>query len=191
MIEQMWRSILASDEMGEALVASQEVDDVVALMIESKVDPQKFAGNLAALITKGMPTMGDMLCGGGPALPTTPSVNQYVSLFNRPLRTPLWFLAGFPDVLAWLNDKQRAFLNPSADEDEATTALAELYGFDLNSSDDLSEDDVWNPEGSLRACYYRNLVHNYVAQTGRKLEVAAVGRVQLAMHVLLFWICSR
>ncbi len=65
MIEQMWRSILAPDEMGEPLVASHEVDDVVALMIEYKIDPQKFAGNLAALITNGMPSLGDVLGGGG------------------------------------------------------------------------------------------------------------------------------
>ena len=36
MIEQVWRNVLAFDEMGEALVASHEVDEVVALMIEGR-----------------------------------------------------------------------------------------------------------------------------------------------------------
>lgn len=172
MIEQLWRNVLATDEMGETFVASHEVDDVVSLMVENKIDLQKFGGNLSALITRGMPTMASLFGGENAALPTTPSVEQYISLVNRPLQSPLWFLAGFPDVIAWLNEKQKSFLGRSFDEDEAATAIAELYGFDLDSPDDLSEEDVENPDGSLRACYYRNLVRNYVAQTGQKLEVA-------------------
>jgi len=172
MIEQLWRNVLAADEMGETLVSSHEVDDVVSLMVENKIDLQKFGGNLSALICRGMPTMASLFGGETPALPTTPSVDQYISIVNRPLQSPLWLLAGFPDVIAWLNDKQKSFLGPSVDEDEAATAIAELYGFDLNASDDFTEDDVENPDGSLRACYYGNLVRNYVAQTGRKLEVA-------------------
>jgi len=172
MIEQVWRNMLASDEMGETLVASHEVDDVLALMLESKIDPQKFAGNLNALIARGVPTMAYLFDADSPALPTTPSVNQYVSVVNRPLRSPLWLLAGFPDVLAWLNDKQKASLNPSVDEEEAANAIAGLFGFDVESSEDMIEGHIGNPDGSLRACYYCSLVRNYIAQTGRSLEVA-------------------
>ncbi len=171
MIEQLWRNVLAAYEMGETLVASNEVDDVVSLMVENKIDIQKFGGNLSALISRGMPTMASLFGGETPALPTTPSIDQYISIVNRPL-SPLWLLAGFPDVITWLNEKQKSFLGPSVDENESATAIAELYGFDLDAPDNLSEDDVENPDGSLRACYYRNLVRNYVAQTGQKLEVA-------------------
>jgi hypothetical protein len=174
MIEQMWSDMLAFDEMGETLVALHEIDEVVALMIEAKIDPQKFAGNLATLITRGMPTTADLFGAYSPALPTTPSVKQYVSLVNRPLRSPLWLLAGFPDVLAWLNDKQKASLNPSIDQDEAAKVISELFGFDVDSSQYMSEGDIENPDGSLRACYYSNLVRNYIAQTGQSLEVAVV-----------------
>jgi hypothetical protein len=172
MIKQVWRNMLADDEMGEAIVASHDVDDVVSLMVECKIDPQKFGGNLSALITRGMATMASLFGSDKPALPTMPSVDQYVSVVNRPLKSPLWLLAGFPDVLAWLNEKQKAFLNTSVDEDEAANAIAELYGLDVNSTQDLSESDLENPDGSLRVCYYRNLIRNYVAQTGKKLEVA-------------------
>ena len=171
MIEQLWRNVLAADEMEETLVPSHELDVVVSLMVENKIDLQKFGGNLSALISRGMPTMASLFGGDTPALPTTPSVDQYISILNRP-QSPLWLLAGFPDVIAWLNEKQKSFLGPSVDEDEAASAIAELYGFDLDASDDFSENDVKNPDGSLRACYYCNLVRNYVAQTGQKLEVA-------------------
>ncbi|KKM23610.1 hypothetical protein LCGC14_1613490, partial [marine sediment metagenome] len=122
--------------------------------------------------TQGMPMMADLFGGQKASLPTTPSVSQYVSIANRPVRAPLWLLAGFPDVLAWLNEKQKTFLGPSVDEDEAATAIGELYGFDMDSSPDISEHEMENPDGSLRACYYCNLVRNYVQQTGRSLEVA-------------------
>jgi len=171
MIEQLWRNVLATDEIGETLVSSHEVDDVVSLMVENKIDLQKFGGNLSALISRDMPTMASLFGDENPALPTTPSVNQYISIVNRP-QSPLWLLAGFPDVIAWLNEKQKSFLGPSVDEDEAATAIAELYGFDLDAPDDFSEDNVKNPDGSLCARYYRNLVRNYVAQTGQRLEVA-------------------
>jgi hypothetical protein len=36
----------------------------------------------------------------------------------------------------------------------------------------MSERDIENPDGSRRACYNFNLVGNYIAQTGRSLEVA-------------------
>ncbi|MDO9559855.1 MAG: hypothetical protein Q7I89_09265 [Syntrophales bacterium] len=171
-IEQVWHNMLAADELEETLVTSHEVDDVVSLMVEFKIDPQKFGGNLCALMTRGMPTMADLFGREKPSLPTTPSVNQYVSIVNRPIRAPLWLLAGFPDVLAWLNDKQEASLNPSVDQEEAANAIAELFGFDVDSSEDMSKSDIKNPDGSLRACYYFNLVRNYIVQTGRSLEVA-------------------
>lgn len=82
MIEQVWRNMLASDEMGEALVASHEVDDVVSLMIEAKIDPQKFIGNLSVLIAQGIPTMADLFGEQKPPLPTTPSVSQYISIME-------------------------------------------------------------------------------------------------------------
>jgi hypothetical protein len=54
----------------------------------------------------------------------------------------------------------------------SSSAIAELFGFDVDSSEDMSERDIENPDGSLRACYNFNLVRNYIAQTGRSLEVA-------------------
>jgi hypothetical protein len=170
MIEQIWRNMLDADELGETLVASHEVDDVVSLMVEFKIDPQKFAGNLSVLITQGMPTMADLFGGQMSSLPAIPSVNKYISIINRPVRAPLWLLAGFPDVLAWLNEKQKTFLVSSVDEDEA--AIAGLYGFDMDASQDMSEKEIENPDGSLRACYYCNLIRNYIQQTERNLEVA-------------------
>ena len=54
----------------------------------------------------------------------------------------------------------------------SSSAIAELFGFDVDSFEDMIERDIENPDGSLRACYNFNLVRNYIAQTGRSLEVA-------------------
>jgi hypothetical protein len=172
MIEQIWRNILASEEMGEMLVASHEVDDVVSLMIEAKIDPQKFGGNLSVLITQGMPTTAYLFGGQNLSPPTTASIHQFISIVDRPIRMPLWLLAGFPDVLAWLNEQQEALQYPSVDENKAEATIAELYGFDVDSSRNVSNSEIENPDGGLRVRYYRNLVWNYVQQTGRNLETA-------------------
>lgn len=172
MIEQLWRNVLAIDDMGETLVPSHELDDVVSILLENKIDLQKFGGNLYALISRGMPTIASLFGEENSALPTTPSVNKYISIVNRPVQSTLWLLAGFPDVIAWLNKKQKSFLSQYADMDEAAKAIPELYGFDLDAPDDFCEDNVKNPDGNLRAFCYRNLVRNYITQTGRRLEVA-------------------
>jgi len=171
MIEQMWRNLLASDDFEEALVARDEVDDVVALMVESRIDPQKFGGNLHALLTRGMPPMADMF-GEGSSLPTTASISRFTSVINRPPSAPIWLLAGFPDVLHWFNEKQRELLDPSVDEDERTRAIEEIFGIDLDSLQGIDEDQFEDADGNLRTPYYRNLVSNYLRKTGRPLEVA-------------------
>jgi hypothetical protein len=153
MIEKLWRNLLTEDELGNTIVASCEFDDLVCLMVECEIDPQKFIGNLSALTSRGMPDLFDL---DKPPLPRTPSVDQYISLVNRPPGSPLWLLAGFPDINAWIEE----------------TPTSELFDFDDDALQDLSESDLRNPDGSFRVFLHRNLILNYVAKTGKKLEVA-------------------
>ena len=53
MIEQLWQNLLASDDLEEPLVGPDDVDDVVALMVESRIDPQKFAPVRPPLLLRG------------------------------------------------------------------------------------------------------------------------------------------
>ena len=80
MIEKMWRDMLAGDELGQALVHPDDLDDVVALMVETKIDPAKFSGNLWALLTDGgrRLTAHDLLCGRGTEPPSYHSIGQEV-----------------------------------------------------------------------------------------------------------------
>ncbi len=171
MIEQMWRNLLDSDDLERPLVVPDEIDDVVSLMVESRIDPQKFTGNLHALLRGGMPSMVDLSGAGGDPLPTTPSISKFISVINRPVQAPLWLLAGFPDVLYWFNEKQREFLDPSVYEDERTKATAQLFGMDLDCPTDTDKNWFEDGDGNLRTRHYRNLVSNYVRETGKSLEV--------------------
>lgn len=50
MIEQIWKDQLSDGPFGQPLVAPEELEDVVKLMISSRINPQKFTGNLIALV---------------------------------------------------------------------------------------------------------------------------------------------
>ncbi|MBI3010281.1 MAG: hypothetical protein HYY57_04790, partial [Candidatus Omnitrophica bacterium] len=168
MIEQIWRDLLAPDDLEESFVARNEIDDVISLMIESRINPRKYGGNLRALLTGGMPD----LFGGGDPLPTTPSIGKYMLVAERPLYTPLWLLAGFPDVLVWFNEKMDLVFDPSVDEKEARRSYARLFGMGLDSPQGSNENEFKNVDGTLHVRYYRNLIANYVKETNKSLETA-------------------
>ena len=170
MVDEIWRDLLFStNKLGETLVASHEIDDVISLMIEYKIDPQKFVGNLYALYRQGMPSIFNE---DGSSLPTTSSISQYERVIDRP-STPLWFIASFPDVLAWVGeqdaDLRRALRRAPATQDLFITAFAKLYGLNENSPD-MSE--LENPDGTPHIRFYQNIISSYVSQTGSNLEVA-------------------
>lgn len=171
MIEQIWHDLLAPDDLEESFVARDEIDDVISLMTESRINPRKYGGNLRVLLTGGMPSTEDLF-GGVDPLPTTPSIGKFMSVANRPLYTPLWLLAGFPDVLAWFNEKMDLVLGPSIDEEEARRSYARLFGMGLDSPQSSNENEFKNVDGTLHVRYYRNLIANYVKETNKSLEVA-------------------
>ena len=166
-MEEAWRNLLGSDDFGKSLVTPDEIDNVVSLFIESKIDPEKFSGNLHALLTEGMPS----IFGKKNSLPMTPSIKKIISPIDRPFKVPLWFLAGFPDVLDWSRKIQNEILNSSVDEDEKTKARTELFGIDLDCPKGADEKYYTDSDGYMRTRYYRNLVYNYIKETGKPLEV--------------------
>lgn len=187
MIEEMWRDLLGSGGAGDPVVASHEVEDVIALMIEARIDPQKFAGNLLALASGRRQLGVDVFREEEAALPTTPSVSQYISRMDRPPLMPVWVLAGFPDVIAWVNETHRASRGSSPSCGEEPVSMDTLFGIDLEA-EDLREEDYRNPDGSLRAQCYRNLIRSYLERTGHALEAAvedgSAGDVYLGRNLL-------
>jgi len=174
-VDQMWHTLLASDDLKWIQVAQDEVDDVVSLMIESRIDVGKFSGNLEVLLTGGHRAMEEMYLatsGGGAPLPSTPSISKFARTIDRPPGLPLWFLAGFPDVFAWFEDEQLALFNPSVDEEARVEATAKLLGLDFDASQNSDAPDFHNDDGTLHSRYCRNIVANYIRKTGEPLEAA-------------------
>ena len=153
-------------------MASDEVDDVVTLMVESRIDPQKFAGNLRALLIGEIPSMAHRFQTGEELLPTTPSIVNYVSVLDRPPKAPLCLLAGFSDVFEWYRQKRIEMENARLDEEKIIGTMSTLAGVDYEDSTGKDESYYRNAKGQLRARYYRNLASNYQSETDKPFEVS-------------------
>jgi hypothetical protein len=173
--ELMWKDLLSSNDPEMVFVQKDEINEVTALFIESKIDPEKFSGNVVALLAERMPS-GDKTqpCGSESPLPATPSIEKFLFLINRPPLVPLWFIAGFPDVFAWFGDRETELLASSPDNWEPV--FTELLGMSLTSLEDPDdqgfEEEYSNADGKLKARYWRNLVTKYITESGKPLETA-------------------
>lgn len=87
----------------------------------------------------------------------TPSALKLTSPLDRPFKCPLWFVAGYPDVLLWLmNYEGKA-------TDEKLLELAKMLGFKKET--DVEEwSHMWENKDSIR-----NLIMHY-ERRGYKLE---------------------
>ena len=185
-IDQMWHTLLAPDDLKYILVSRDEIDDIVSLMVESRIDTAKFSGNLEVLLTGGHRAIEEMYpaaSGGRTPLPSTLSISKFAQFIDRPLGLPLWFLAGFPDVAVWAGDKQGASFNSSVDEKERIEITAMLLGVDLNASQNSDDMNFNNDEGTLRSRYLRNFITNYIRKTGKSLEVAVQEGVEDGLYL--------
>ncbi len=170
----LWHELLASAMEDDSIVESRNVGAVVALLAETRVDPEKFRINLDALLRRGMPSIqqfyGVEVEGSGDV---TPSLERYISPLNRPRGMPIWMLAAFPDVAQWLSDELKALWDSGLDEEQVGATLARLYGIDEGLIKGGLEEDFADAHGRLQPRYYRNLVLSYLRQPDRALETAS------------------
>jgi len=172
---QVWVNLLDSSELEEPMVSPDDLEDAVSLMIDARIDPSKFAGNLCALVSGGTGIMSPKDLFFGPEKTSQPQPTQSMTdefIFGRPLGTPLWMLAAFPDVVNWLNSRMAALHRTSDNESDETAKVLSLWGIDLRGSGDLDEDSFKNSAGQVKAKYFRNLIHNYATDAGKTLETA-------------------
>ena len=151
MIDEIWIDIFSDGD----LVASEELKDVVSLMIEKRIDIIKFSGNLMQLITSTHMAPYDYL--DGRTIPTTKTIEYFTLRTNRPPNVSLWFISAFPDVLKW-------FLELSWDESEKLLGIT-------NNENEKSTD---NKKGELGIKYLQNLVSSYQNITNNILETAVI-----------------
>jgi len=168
------KDLLDPSGFKEPMVSQDDLEDVVSLMIDNKIDPSKFAGNLRALLSGGTGILSfeDAFF---PEKTWRPSPTQSMTrefIFGRPTGTPLWMLAAFPDVVNWLNDKMIDFHRTSNDECDEDAKFLLLFGIELKSAGDLDESAFENKEGQMQAKYFRNLIDNFAKDTGKTFETS-------------------
>ena len=169
-VEDPWIDLLTDDEDFGPLVSPEEVEDVVALIVDRRIDIQRFIANLHALLTQGrsssLSSAFSDVSDPGPALPTTDSIHHFTAPLDRPFDTPLWVLAAFPDVIEWYDEKLKEMAASSLSEDEMFTRVAALYGVDAEADKDIPE--------NCPIEYRRVLIDSYQSQTGKTLETRVV-----------------
>ena len=181
----IWHKLLAPDNQTFEIVLSEELDDVISILVDAQIDPKTFGGNLCELLSEGLPSFSSIFDLEQRSLPTSPSVKKYTSVINRPVAVPLWFIAAFPDVLHWLNESQAKIHRCASSEDTSVKEFDELLGLNMNQADDVDISQYQNRKGQLRSQYYRNLVHNYLKRTGARLEVAVVPGSETDMYTAM------
>ena len=169
----MWEGLLSPLDDNIMVVHEDDLQNVVEIMVESRIDTQKFFGNLCAFLNSGKSSNVEVPKGWTVPPPTTPSVKHFnwtPSLYTPGPSGPLWMIAGFPDVLHWLKQK----LLSAPDPQDAEEICARVFG----PSSDNNQQPETNNDGTLRARCYRNLIANYQRETGKTLETAVDGEAE-------------
>jgi len=183
MIRQIWKDTLSQDCQGQRLASPDQLDEVVDLMVSSKIDPKRFAGNLIVLIEQGTPVSPHPKI-EGQRFPPTPSVHVLAPVFLRPRDMPLWFLAGFPDVVRWYCQAMADIGATCTSEDDAGRSATRLLGIFPASDHNSGHADFLDSQGCLRVRYCCNLIENYKKETSRPLETA-FGEESVADNIYL------
>jgi len=173
MIQKIWKDLFDSFDAEKLSIASKEgIEQIIDMLIADKIDPQIFLSNLEALLRGGMPSVKDLFLGTEEKPKTSKSISSFTFVANRPMGTPLWFLAGYPDVMNWFKDQQKKYIKShNRDYDGWETETAKLYGLDIEDKN-VDENQIVDSEGRLRPKYHKNLVKQYKNATGKKLEVS-------------------
>ena len=173
MIQKIWKDLFDSFDAEKLSIASKEgIEQIIDMLIADKIDPQIFLSNLEALLRGGMPSVKDFFLGTEEKPKTSKSISSFTFVANRPMGTPLWFLAGYPDVMNWFKDQQKKYIKShNRDYDGWETETAKLYGLDIEDKN-VDENQIVDSEGRLRPKYHKNLVKHYKNATGKKLEVS-------------------
>ena len=159
------RSILS---IGSANEAKEIIED---FLIPDKIDPLRFRCNCEALLLRGMPSGATELLGLKKSHEPTQSVSEFTSVLDRPSFVPLWFIAGYPDVLLWHKNELREYkITHGRDEDGLDVFNAKLFGIDLTDPDLERMDEFVDGKGNPSPKSLRNLVRSYKERTGKELE---------------------
>lgn len=174
MIQKLWKDLFDSSEAeGLSIASKEDVEQIIDMLIADKIDPQIFISNLEASLRGGMPSFNDFFrVGEKKEYKPTESVSRFTRIIDRPLGAPLWFLAGYRDVMLWVNEQQEKYLKShNRDYDGWEIEMTKLLGIDIEDKN-VDENQITNSEGKLRPKYHKNLVRHYKDAMDKKLEVS-------------------
>jgi len=178
MIKKIWKDLFHSSEAeGLSIASKEDIEEITDMLIADKIDPQIYISNLEALLLGHIPSFFEYAVSGGRLKPeerakTSKSISFFTFVANRGSGAPLWFLAGYPDVMHWFNEQEKKYIKShNRDYDGWETEMAKLFGLDIEDKN-VDENQIMDSEGKLRPKYHKNLVKHYKDATGKKLEVS-------------------
>lgn len=156
MMEDVWKDNLSDKFMwGGSLACPEEIAEAIDLFVSCEIDPQRFAANCVALFKEDGVVSQEVLEEAA-RLPRTPSIGILAPQSKPQPKLPIWFMAGFPDVVVWF---QRKIM---ATEGQYT----EITALCMDRSHSVA-----------RFC--RSLVEKYQAETKEPLETAFPNELNL------------
>jgi hypothetical protein len=167
-IQKIWEDLLGKESLA---IAPEEVKEIIdTLFIPDKIHPETFIANYKALSHDFSAT--EILLGIEKKNQPTPSLSHFTHVANRPPAFPLWFIAAYPDVLLWFDNKGKEYIETHGrDYDGQGMLLLNLLGIDPTTPN-LEESDILDGEGKSRPNILKNLVKSYKDATGKELETA-------------------
>ena len=136
------------------------------MLLEDGVDYAKFMQNLDYVARGGGLSRNEFYFGRDEHQDVTPTARELADPLKRPPAYPLWFVAGYPDVVRWL---ERLWTKAMTTDDDAEGQKV-YEAMALSLGQDFSAEEMTDDEGILDHHYLRALVRAYRTVCGRRLE---------------------
>ncbi|MDD5689758.1 MAG: zinc ribbon domain-containing protein [Caldisericia bacterium] len=176
MIKEIWNNLFNSCESaGFSIAPKEDIEDIISMFIEDRIDPGFFVNNLEALLlNKDMSSFEYIISFNREKPETSKSLSPFITMGRRLIGAPLWFLAAYPDVMLWLSEQKYQYIKlHNRDYDGWDKEMLKIFGIDLENQK-LNKDQIITSYEFLYPKYYNNLKKHYKEVTKKRFEVAVV-----------------
>ena len=162
--------------MKDDIEGTKELKQIVrSFLIPDKIIPFKFKSNWIVLSRGGLPPLFD----DNENINSTPSLQRFSFVTNRPLGYPEWFLAAYPDVASWFTSQVDA-ITVGASASDTKILFHNVFG-------NIGENELFDSDRRIKGEHLRVLIDHYRRETGRTLECnMGFGSDPLPLR-LIFW----
>lgn len=173
-MDKYWKEFFNNPTALEIDIAPKEdIEDIVSMFIEDRIDPILFNNNIVALLKGGVPSASDLFLEKPKILEPSKSLTSFISIVNRPVGTPLWFLAAYPDVIDWLNEQDKQYMElHKGDDDGWLKEILKLLDISSIESADTVNILIRSSDGKPTPKYYYRLKNKYKEITNSKFETS-------------------